>query len=264
MCQFFLCFRFNILKCLKALDNDPVRLITLTAPAVSEMTVWWNFLNDPDPWVPICHPPNHPPLCTKTFFSDAAGCPKNSKNTGKIGCGVIGLNESGSVCLIAQLWWPSSFILSQKNSKGKRFGEKTATLEQIGLLLPLVLMPEMLKNQHVIFKTDNMSCVYGHQNGYMKGDECASILIKCTYLIGAFLGCAIHVEHVPRRSNWESEVADNLSREHTTGFLEEQLMKKHLRSDFPAPLLKWLESATEDWSLPDQLLEFVVKKCSVC
>ncbi len=166
--------------------------------------------------------------------------------------------------LIVQLWWPVSFISTQKDSKGKRFGEKTATLEQIGLLLPLLLIPELLKNQHVILKTDNMSCVYGHQNGYMKGDECASILIKSMYLISAFLGCAIHVEHVPRRSNWESEVADNLSRERTTGFLEKQLMKRHLKSDFPAPLLKWLESASEDWSLPDQLLDHVVKKCSVC
>ncbi len=165
MCQFFLCFRFNILKCLKALENDSIRLIPLTAAAVAEMTVWWNFLNDPDPWIPICHPPNHPPLCTKTFISDAAGCPRNNNNSEKIGCGVIGLNESGSVCLIIQLWWPVSFISTQKDSKGKRFGEKTATLEQIGLLLPLLLIPELLKNQHVIFKTDNMSCVYGHQNG---------------------------------------------------------------------------------------------------
>jgi hypothetical protein len=62
--------------------------------------------------------------------------------------------------------------------------------------------------------------MFGHQNGYMKGDECASILMRSLYLISAFLGCAVHIEHIPRRSDWESEVADNLSRERTTGFLK--------------------------------------------
>jgi hypothetical protein len=264
MCPFFLCFPFNILKCLKMLENDPNKLITLTAKAVSEMTVWWGFLDDPNLWIPICNPPKYPPLCAKTFTSDAAGCPRNSTWTGKTGCGVIGLNESGSVCLIAQLWWAKTFLTVQKESKGKRFGEKTATLEQVGIILPLLLIPESLKNQHVVFKTNNLSCIFGHQNGHMKGDECASILIRSVYLISAYLGCAVHVEHIPRRSKRESDVADNLSRERTTGFLEKHLMAKHLKTDFPVPLLKWLESATEDWTLPNQLLEHVIKKCSVC
>ncbi len=38
------------------LENDPNKLITLTAEAVSEMTVWWGFLDDPNPWIPICNP----------------------------------------------------------------------------------------------------------------------------------------------------------------------------------------------------------------
>jgi hypothetical protein len=259
MCPFFLCFRFNILKCLKLLENNSKTLVTLTNQALSELLVWWGFLNDPTPWIPICNPPNHPPVCTKVFISDAAGFPCNSSWSGKIGCGVIGVNELGSVCLVAQLWWPKQFITYKRDSKGKRFGEKTAMLEHIGILLPFLLIPETLKNQHIIFKTDNISCMFGHQNGYMKGDECASILIRSLYLISAFLGCAVHVEHKPRRSDWESEVADNLSRERTTGFLEKQLMAKHLKSDFPLALLDWLDSATEDWSLPDQLLVHVKK-----
>jgi hypothetical protein len=222
------------------------------------------FLNDPSPWIPICNPPNHPPICTKVFTSDAAGLPRNSSWSGNIGCGVIGIEESGSMCLIAQLWWPKNFITSRKDSKGKRFGEKTATLELIGILLPLLLIPKSLQNQHIVFKTDNLSCVFGHQNGYMKGDECASILIRSLYLISAFLGCAVHIEHIPRRSDWESEVADNLLRERTTGFMEKQLMARNLKTDFPQALLDWLENAKEDWSLPVHLLDHVINKCSVC
>ncbi len=88
MCQFFLCFRFNILKCLKTLENDPVRLITLTAPAVSEMTVWWNFLNDPDPWIPICHPPNHPPPAQKLSFPTPQVAQRSTTTQKKLAVGL--------------------------------------------------------------------------------------------------------------------------------------------------------------------------------
>jgi hypothetical protein len=156
MCPFFLCFRFNILNCLKLLENNPKNLVALTTEALSELAVWWGFLSDPTLWIPICNPPNHPPICTKAFTSNAASCPRNKSWSGKIGCGVVGLDESGTVCSIAQLWWPKSFITTQKDSKGKRFGEKTATLEQVGTLLPLLSIPESLKNQHVVFKTGNL------------------------------------------------------------------------------------------------------------
>jgi hypothetical protein len=98
----------------------------------------------------------------------------------------------------------------------------------------------------------------------MKGDECASILLRSLYIISAFLGCAAHIEHIPRRSDWESEVADNLSREKTTGFMERQLMAKNLKNEFPQALLVWLDNASEDWALPLQLLDHVKQLCSVC
>ncbi|MFN9942349.1 MAG: hypothetical protein ACK56I_23045, partial [bacterium] len=52
------------------------------------------------------------------------------------------------------------------------------------------------------------------------------MLIKALHIIEAYLGSRIHVVHVPRVSNWESEVADNLSRERTTGFLEKQMLNR--------------------------------------
>jgi hypothetical protein len=41
MCPFSLCFRFNILKCVKFLENDSNKLIALTPEALSELLVWW-------------------------------------------------------------------------------------------------------------------------------------------------------------------------------------------------------------------------------
>jgi hypothetical protein len=58
----------------------------------------------------------------------------------------------------------------------------------IGLLLPLLLIPEKLKNTHIRMFTDNMSCVFGMKDGYVKNDEYASILIRATYMISAYLG----------------------------------------------------------------------------
>jgi hypothetical protein len=68
-----------------------------------------------------------------------------------------------------------------RDNKGKRFGNKTTTLEIIALILPLLLIPEKLKNMHISLVTDNMACVYGMKDGYVKNDEDTSILIRASY-----------------------------------------------------------------------------------
>ncbi len=225
--------------------------------AKQELFVWFNFLNDNEKWFPICPPVYHPPLSTKTFASDAAGFPKNGIWIGNIGCASIGLNEQNDTFFAHQLWWPKSFICSKTDKKGTRLGDKTATLEQIGILIPLLTIPEKLGNQHVIFKTDNLACVYGHANKSMKGDSCASILIRSVHLISARLHSVFHVTHVKRRSDWESEMVDNMSRESTTGFLEKRILQRQAVHNLPSVLLEWLENPTEDWNLPNLLLNHV-------
>ncbi len=99
----------------------------------------------------------------------------------------MGLNENHETKLAFQLWWPKKFITEERDDKGTRFGDKTATLEQIAILLPLLLIPECLFNQHIIVRTDNITCVFGHENHLMKKDETASIFIRSVHLISAFL-----------------------------------------------------------------------------
>jgi hypothetical protein len=94
----------------------------------------------------------------------------------------------------------------------------------------------------------------------MKNDACASILIKAVQLICAFLGSVAHVVHVPRRSDWASEMEDNLSRESTTGFLESQMLNRHPGLVTPEPLQEWLRNSSEDWDLPFKLLNYVSNK----
>jgi hypothetical protein len=73
-------------------------------------------------------------------------------------------------------------------------------LECIGMLLPFITNPEMVANRHIVLKVDNVACVYGFENGQVRGDETASILIRSAKIIAAYLGTVIHVQHVKRRS----------------------------------------------------------------
>ena len=184
----------------------------------------------------------------------------NSKWEGEVGCGLIGLHENGDTLLTHQLFWPKDFITEKKDLKGARFGDKTCTLEAIGVILPFLLIPRELKNQHIICGVDCMGVVYGWENKKVKGDSCASMIIKALHIIETFLGSCIHVIHVPRVSNWESEVADNLSRERTTGFLEKQLLNRSSKNTNLSALTDWLKNPAEDWTIVDRLVKHVIDK----
>jgi hypothetical protein len=258
MCPFMNIFKFNLNEFLAMkTKNIPA---TLEPKAKKDLQVWANMLLHPTKWIPIQPEITHPPLATIKFFSDAAGMADNGKWNGNIGCGVIGLDPDGNTLLGYQMWWPKSFITTAIDIKGKRFGNKTTTLEMIGILLPLLLIPEKLKNSHIEFFTDNMGCVFGMKDGYVKNDEYASIFIRAASLIGAYLGSVLHVSHIPRRSSWETETADNLSRSHTTSFLERQILNRYVKLTFPPNLTNWLKNPTNNWDLALDLLKHVMEK----
>jgi hypothetical protein len=226
-----------------------------------DLRVWFSFLIDlKDNSMPICPPSHSPLLCTKVFTSDAAGLPKGGQWLGVIGCGLIGTDEKGDMVLAYQLWWDKEMIENHKDGKGSRYGSKTATLEMVGVILPFLLIPEQLAGQHVVCRVDNMACMFRFQNYHMKGDTRASILIKALRLIEACLGSTIHVEHIPRCSNWESEMAENMSRKKSTGFTETQTLArfKHLRP--PRKLRNWLNNPAEDWNLAIDLMLYIQGK----
>ena len=261
MCPFLNGFRDPLNKDLaKAIAASPKNII-MSTQAKKDLEVWANFLLDKTKWFPIAHPRSNPPLCTKMFVSDAAGFAKSSKRDGKIGIGLIGTNEKSDTLLTCQFFWPQAFIEKKKDRNNRRFGNKTCTLEAIGVLLPFLLIPHKLQNQHIICGVDNMGIVFGWSNKKLKRDTCASILIRSLHVIEAYLGSVIHVIHVPRVSNWESEIADNLSRERTTGFLEKQMLLRTGISPVIPVLSEWLNNPVEDWTLADRLLEHVIALC---
>ena len=110
------------------------------------------------------------------------------------------------------------------DKKGVRYGDKSTTLEMLGILLPLVIIPSKLRNQHIVFSVDNMNCMFGWENKSLKGDIAASIIVRTIHLISCFLGSTIHVRHAPRCSDWGSNMVDRMSRQKTMSKEDRKLL----------------------------------------
>jgi hypothetical protein len=87
-------------------------------------------------------------------------------------------------------------LILKKDRKRAFFANKTTTLEMIGVILPFLLIPEKLTNQHIVVK-DNIACIFGRYNRSVAGDTCTSIIISNLHLIPACLGRVLHFEHLP-------------------------------------------------------------------
>jgi hypothetical protein len=256
MCPFLNVFKFNLNNALS--HATTTNSVFLGKDASKDLSVWLNFVNHQEKWIPIPHEISAPPLATINFWSDAAGFPDNAIWTSDLGCGAIGTSVEGETILGFQLWWDRPFITKAVDPLGKRFGNKTSTLEMIALMIPLLTIPDKLANSHICIFTDNMSCVFGMKDGYVKNDERASIFVRAAYLIGAFLASMIHVIHCPRRSSWESEVADNFTRKRTTTFLEQQILNRYVHLKLPRALNNWMRNPTNNWDLASDLLDHVI------
>ena len=169
----------------------------------------------------------------------------------------------GQIIFAFQLFWPPSVISYFKDPLGHRLGNKTTTLEFLGILLPFILIPEQLLNQVIEVKVDNMACYFGWLNRHVKGDVTASILIRSLHLISSFLGCQVHITHLPWKSSWDAIVVDRLSRSSSTNSQDKRLLASFPDLDMPSCIKEWLTKPVEDWELADKLLDSVVKTVSL-
>jgi hypothetical protein len=133
---------------------------SLSIHAKNDLAVWSACVRDCINSFPIPHRPSYPPLYHKVFFSDAAGLPDGKNFKGNEGVGGVGFNEDGIYIHAFQFFWPKNFI-KHIDEKGARMGSKTCTLEIIGILFNLFCSSREMQNQHLVFKTDNMACVFG-------------------------------------------------------------------------------------------------------
>ena len=204
MCPFLRGFMLplfcDLSKCLSSEDYS----VRLCDQSRKDLRIWINLLLDGAENLPICRRYYNPPLSYKSFSSDAAGCRGVPAEGDLIGCGSVGFNRQGHIIMAYQLFWPPKIIGLYKDPLGHRLGNKTTTLEFLGILLPFLLIPRLLSNQVVEVKVDNVGCYYGWLNRHASGDVMASVLIRALHLISSYLACQVHITHLPRKSSWDA------------------------------------------------------------
>jgi hypothetical protein len=261
MCNFMKIFTPPLNESFKEVksDADPGTIVKVSEQGKKDLLVWAGFLLSDLKWLPIPHEPTGPPLYRSELYTDAAGLPSMDQCWKGPGCGGIGFSEDGTIALAFQYIWPSEFVKTATDRNGIRYGDKTTTLEAIGVLLAIVQFPEFFKNRHVVVRIDNLGVVWGLLNMKAKEDDSASIIIRAILLICAYLECRLHAEHQPRMSDWGSEVSDRLSRRATTTKNDRRLVQNWDRhSKIPPCLIEWLSKPVPDWNLARNILDFVI------
>ena len=238
------------------LEEAKMSSCQMTEELEKDLKTWWAFLEDNKGWMNIPEEIGEPPLWHKTFTTDAAGW-QSGDGPSQVGMGGVGFDEEGILIYAKQTLWNTEKASVFMDSKGKFLGHKTTTLELTGLLIPMLVCPNMFRNQHVVMQVDNMACHFAWQNGYVKGDNMATILIRAMKCVAAKLESIIHVNHHPRESSWESRLADRLSRQKTTKDHERRILESFSLPDIPEVFVAWLDNPREDWKLPMRLLEIL-------
>jgi len=257
MMPFMNIFKRPIVDCLKqAYELD---LVSLSPEARSDLFVWAACIDDSKNGLPIQREMMPPPIHSKLLVSDAAGLPDSKTFVKDSGVGGVSFDENGEIMFAYQYIWEEKFV-KYIDQKGARMGNKTTTLELIGLLFHILACPDRLVRQHLIFKVDNIGCCYGLKNGHAKNDKTATIIIRTILLLTNYLGSVLHTEHLPRVSTWEGQIVDRLSRMSTTTVNDIRLLNSFPSIDIPSYLVQWLSDPVEDWSLPVKVLSFVRNK----
>jgi len=118
--------------------------------------------------------------------------------------------------------------------------------------------PEFYKNSTVITKVDCLGVVFGMWNKHSAGDKCASVIIRAVHLVAAYLECNIVVDHLPRKSDWDSEIADRLTRSGSMNRNDHRLLSSCPPLRMPRCLENWFRNPRADWALASDILSGVM------
>ncbi len=160
MCSFMKIFRHAILACMEVIPSSApsYTIVHISEDAKRDLVIWENFVNSDLKWLPISHEMIPAPIWCREFVSDATGLSAEADVKTGSGCGNVSFLEDGTIIFANQLIWPREFIQKESDEKG----DKTTCLEMIGLMLPLLIVPELFKNQHVLLKVDCLGTYFRH------------------------------------------------------------------------------------------------------
>ena len=190
MSDFLRSYKFNILWLLRKFDGLETERKLISQELKDDLWVWKKVISEARNGIPIRDIFDEPPLFPKTYVSDAAGAAfewengtcKNVTEKGDRGVASVG-HMDGKVKSVALLRWPEKLLTCAKNRNGKFFGSLSGTLEAVGLLLPFLTEPKVLRGQHVLLEVDNNSVVYAWEKKHGKIDFELTLLIRCLVIL---------------------------------------------------------------------------------
>jgi len=250
-------FRFHLVQLLTKFEENENGQRFVTAALKNDLRIWRNFAESAKSGLPLSEIGGKAPVTAIKFVSDAAGAAfrwengkrKNTTESNDRGVASIGI-VGEKIVFAGGYKWPFELLTKRIDSNGKEFGFKSTLLEAVGLLIPFLTEPELVKGKHVLLQVDNLAVVYAWNKRYCKNDAETSLLIRVLHTIEAKLECRIYCEHLPRKSCPMATLADHLSRESTTTKKELELIKHVPWRTLHGPIRNWLENPVLDWHLP--------------
>ncbi len=268
MSNFLMGFRFHLVGFLKKFGANEKENCLIPNELKDDLWVWKKVINTARNGIPLGETFGEPPLFPLKFVSDAAGAAfewhegvcKNVTSPGDRGVASIGF-QGEKIRVIGIIRWPRFLLTRDKSRKGMFMGSKSGTLEMVGLLIPFVTCPKILRGRHIVLGVDNISVVYAWLKKYCKNDPETSLLIRTLHVIEAFLHCKIYVTHVKRLSTKMAAMADCLSRQSTVTPEDSAWLVKVPVHHPWGQLGEWLEKPVLNWNLPLLILEDVKSLC---
>jgi hypothetical protein len=184
-------------------------------------------------------------LLAMPVFTDASGCLNSNPSLG-----ILIERYNRTQPLVASLRFPYKF-LHACDKHGHAIYCKSTLLEALGYLATLLLCPHRVVGLSVSFKIDSMSAVSALKKGSSPSDELTTTIVRASRVVAASLNCDISSEWIPRRSNRQSVIADDLTHNLTSSLNKDEL-DSYLAMcavSFPLPILQWMDNPVEDHTL---------------
>ena len=272
LCQLWPPFLNFLGSCIQALSEHSVQLLTKdagipkgsrelgqftpTAQVRQDLLMAAAILVDSyDNPLPIIDPDPSIPLHAVKVFTDASGCVKGPYYPS---LGIFISPSDGMHGAAFSIPFSTDFLLQSNGSA--LIADTTSTLEALGLLVPLAIYPDRFVGREVHLLVDNMAVVSTARKK-RSSDRLAQTVVKAAFLVAGALDCRLYVSWIGRRSSRSTCIADDLTHGDFSSVLQyDRLAMTTLYEDFPGPISRWMEGASESRDLGHDMIEWIRKE----
>jgi len=238
MCPFIKCFKFHQNKLLQQFENLKISSLKIPLQLKKELNIWKNCIGDNKNSFPIPKIITEIPIFYVENFSDAAGAsfdPLNPEKPIKDTRGAASITIiKNKIIQCTTAYWPYNFMC--------KFPHNSALLELIGLISPFITCPKLFSGQYVKCNVDNISLLFSWENKTCKNDANLYELIKLLHMLEFAIPCKIFIDHSPRRSSWQTNLVDNLTRDVTTTEKDLKILENVAKHELKGNFKNWINN----------------------